>query len=272
MKVAFFLLSAIFACVYGATLPELESGNGLAALLAAQGGMETIMEMQNARIVGGAPAQIQQFPWIVSMQRFGAHRCGASIVSTTRLVSVAHCTWLIAASTLQINAGSTMSQQQFHFIQVASFVNHPSYNPLTLNNDINVMTLATPLTFSAVAAPIGLPDQDASVATGAMALVAGWGALNEGGAASPGLQYVAVPIVSNADCNIAYSGGITAGMLCAGFPEGGRDACQGDSGGPLTIGGTLVGAVSWGQGCARPNFPGVYARVAFYRNWINLNL
>jgi len=116
---------------------------------------------------------------------------------------------------------------------------------------------------------IGLPAQGAGVATGAMANVAGWGATCEGCAGTATLRFVAVPIVSNAQCNTNYGGGITTAMLCAGFPQGGRDACQGDSGGPLTIGGTLVGVVSWGHGCARPNFPGVYARVPFFRNWIN---
>lgn len=80
---------------------------------------------------------------------------------------------------------------------------------------------------------------------------------------------MSVPVTTNAQCNAMYSGMITAGMLCAGFPEGGRDACQMDSGGPLTFNNQLIGVVSWGAGCARPNAPGVYARVAHYRNWIN---
>lgn len=102
-----------------------------------------------------------------------------------------------------------------------------------------------------------------------MADVAGWGATCEGCSATNILRFVTVPVITNAQCNTMYGGMISAGMLCAGFPEGGRDACQMDSGGPLTFNNQLIGAVSWGGGCARPNAPGVYARVAHYRTWIN---
>lgn len=64
----------------------------------------------------------------------------------------------------------------------------------------------------------------------AMSDVAGWGAQCEGCSATDILRFVTVPVISNAQCNTQYGGMITAGMLCAGFPEGGRDACQMDSG------------------------------------------
>jgi trypsin len=75
---------------------------------------------------------------------------------------------------------------------------------------------------------------------------------------------VTVPIVSHEECNKAYEeyGGITDNMICAAEVGGGKDACQGDSGGPLAVGGFLVGIVSWGVGCALPNYPGVYSNVA----------
>ena len=64
-------------------------------------------------------------------------------------------------------------------------------------------------------------------------------------------------------------------MLCAGYPQGGTDTCQGDSGGPLfgrDGSGALkvIGATSFGEGCAQPGKPGVYARVgdSVLREWI----
>lgn len=79
-----------------------------------------------------------------------------------------------------------------------------------------------------------------------------------------------MPIVNQTVCSDAYAsfGGITDRMICAGLTAGGKDACQGDSGGPLVADGKLVGVVSWGYGCARPNYPGVYSRVAAVRDWI----
>ena len=82
-------------------------------------------------------------------------------------------------------------------------------------------------------------------------------------------------MTTDAYCAGAYSEFDPKTMLCAGFPQGGVDTCQGDSGGPMygtTAAGArrVVGATSFGEGCARPNKPGVYARVGDteLREWI----
>lgn len=87
------------------------------------------------------------------------------------------------------------------------------------------------------------------------------------------MRSVYLPIFNQDQCNIQYRRRITPRMICAGYEEGGKDSCFGDSGGPLTCSqnGTnqLAGIVSFGAGCARPNFPSVFARVSFFRDWIN---
>lgn len=75
--------------------------------------------------------------------------------------------------------------------------------------------------------------------------------------------------ISRETCNDQYGGGITTEMICAGYPDGAGDSCQGDSGGPLAGDNELFGIVSWGYGCGRPDYAGVYVSVAEGRSFIN---
>jgi secreted trypsin-like serine protease len=143
-------------------------------------------------------------------------------------------------------------------------------------NDVTLLELDHP---SAIAPmKIAATGERASWNAGVLATVAGFGTTSQDASdAPPQMQTTQVPITTDAYCANAYKGGLdTAGddgafdaktMLCAGYPQGGKDTCQGDSGGPLLVtepGGALrlVGATSFGNGCAQPGKPGVYARLA----------
>lgn len=91
--------------------------------------------------------------------------------------------------------------------------------------------------------------------------------------ATPVLRAVNITVQPTELCNgtASYRGAIKIGMFCAGEWQGGRDACQGDSGGPFVCNGQLAGIVSHGAGCGEAAYPGVYADVAHYREWIRKN-
>ena len=97
--------------------------------------------------------------------------------------------------------------------------------------------------------------------------MAGWGRTSSSPRASPPtsdvLRKADVIGVANVGCEAAYGRADMTGMLCASDGSARGDACQGDSGGPLwsaagaepVLVGVLVGVVSWGIGCADPDYP-----------------
>lgn len=154
----------------------------------------------------------------------------------------------------------------------ATLHKHASYDNDTADNDIAIIELASKLTYTTLVQPVPLAIAGTEPTAGASATVSGWGATYEGGGSVEMLRAVTYQIVSRANCKLIYSSSgmtITNAMICAQAAVGGKDACQGDSGGPLTINGTQVGVVSWGIGCARVAFPGVYAHVANLRYFID---
>ncbi|KAF2886573.1 hypothetical protein ILUMI_19600, partial [Ignelater luminosus] len=161
-----------------------------------------------------------------------------------------------------VRAGSSTQGSGGVVVPVSGIEIHPDYNSSSINNDIAVLTLTFNLTEGPTIGPISLPNVNEEVSTGTPVVVSGWGTLTEGGYTSTQLQAVTVYIVDWNECNTVYEGSLTDRMICAGVPEGGKDSCQGDSGGPLVASGKLVGIVSWGNGCARSGYPGVYTDVA----------
>lgn len=99
----------------------------------------------------------------------------------------------------------------------------------------------------------------------------GWGQTSNPGSAAADLQFVAVSIITNADCRSRLSttqaARILDGTICSLSPNG-QGKCMGDSGGPLTQNGQVIGAVSWGVPCGTAA-PDMYARISQYRDWMN---
>ncbi|KAI2587812.1 transmembrane protease serine 9 isoform X1 [Homo sapiens] len=232
------------------------------------------------RIVGGSAAGRGEWPWQVSLWlRRREHRCGAVLVAERWLLSAAHCfdvygdpkQWAAFLGT------PFLSGAEGQLERVARIYKHPFYNLYTLDYDVALLELAGPVRRSRLVRPICLPEPAPRPPDGTRCVITGWGSVREGGSMARQLQKAAVRLLSEQTCRRFYPVQISSRMLCAGFPQGGVDSCSGDAGGPLACREpsgrwVLTGVTSWGYGCGRPHFPGVYTRVAAVRGWIGQHI
>uniref|UniRef100_A0A3Q2NTC4 Prostasin-like n=1 Tax=Fundulus heteroclitus TaxID=8078 RepID=A0A3Q2NTC4_FUNHE len=236
---------------------------------------------QNPKIVGGQDALLGSWPWQVSLKKFGSHFCGGSLINKNWVLSAAHCLinkttgirlkrfpsmWQVSLGQLQLQGGNTDTQVSVGIDEITA---HPQYDSGTSDNDIALLRLSSPVKFTNYIRPVCLAASDSAFNNGTASWVTGWG-----NTLQVTHREVKVSVIGNRQCSCLYgSGVITNNMICAGDLSGGKDACQGDSGGPMVSkqGSRWIqsGVVSFGEGCALPNRPGVYARVSIYQFWIN---
>jgi secreted trypsin-like serine protease len=216
------------------------------------------------RIVGGNQASLADHPYAVYLTDSGGNQfCGAVIVSSTAVATAAHCAKALAKQEIRVVAGREDKRtSDGEVLAVSKVWTGRGYSDPTQGDDIAVLTVRGQLGYR----PAKLPESsDAGLYTkGTQATVLGWGRIADGGARSDYLRGAQVPLVSDSECHSDYTVYDQRSMVCAGYAEGGIDACQGDSGGPLVVGDTLIGIVSFGDGCAKAGKPGVYTRVSTY--------
>ena len=254
-------------------------------------------------VVGGSPAKISDHPWqaalIFSKDKYPVFGqsdldrqfCAAVLIHPRILATAAHCLYrrdLDDALTsdfdpddIQVLLGKTdLTKPGGDLHDVAALRIIPTFDPARETNDVALIALTT----SAEQTPIRIagPRERGVWAARRNTVVVGWGRTSEGGEPSPVLREILIPVLADDRCDAIggfYERFDRRSMLCGGNLEGGEDACNGDSGGAMTSpirGGAwrLSGLVSTGDGCARPNAPGIYSRVAgnTLATWIRQNV
>ncbi|MEU4361095.1 serine protease [Promicromonospora sp. NPDC023987] len=239
---------------------------GLAASAQAATGDDDVRPL----VVGGQPAEEGQYPWLVGVGSTGDSTpwdrqfCGGSVITESVVLTAAHCVEDVAddPEALVVFSGSVdLESDELVETEVADLhIAHDYGEPVDGANDWALLLLDEPVDVEPIEVGVDPAEFETLEAVG-------WGETGEGFPTVA--RWVELPFVDDGACSDAYPGEFDAQtMLCAGDLEnGGVDTCSGDSGGPLMApdddgGQILVGIISWGDGCAVPGSPGVYAEVA----------
>lgn len=237
------------------------------------------------RIVGGTATQRGSLPFmaVILSSGIGAsptsyqfNYCGGTRITSRHILTAAHCAVAVGdyVETPRWDLSSTLSSEAALFgakrQRVVKATAHPLYSKTTKKNDVMVVELEADVANAPTVGIVGAATASLMNA-GVQATTAGWGGTVAVSGSDPTsgfpaiLRSVTVPVISSTTCS-SLIGTLDPTMLCAGVLSGGFDSCQGDSGGPLMVqsgsnGWVQIGIVSFGDGCAQPNRPGVYTNL-----------
>ncbi|KAF5282664.1 hypothetical protein FQA39_LY17524 [Lamprigera yunnana] len=189
-----------------------------------------------------------EFPWHVALYYTKditiAYLCGASLISETHLITVAHC--VVKGSTQKaVNSDRLVIYLGKYFLKhwahedtqtryVSDVIPHPDYKFENNENDIAVLKMSRPCEFTNVVRPICLWSNDVDTEIGT---VVGWG-FDEAGKIEEKLMHTQMAIQPMEVCNafisnysLKYSRDNT---YCANFLED-THKCVGDSGGGMAF-------------------------------------
>lgn len=218
-------------------------------------------------VVGGDVAPDGRFPWMVRLSM----GCGGALTAPRVVLTAGHC---VAGSgpdpSIRVIAGVTdITSDDAIVARSVSVVRAAGFRDETRGDDWALIELDRSLDLPTLdLARSAVPDQ-------AQVTVMGWGQTSENAVRQQRrLRYATVPVVPDSTCAKAYRkvgvGLVADEQICAG--KRGVDTCQGDSGGPMVRkvngGWVQVGIVSWGLGCARAGYPGVYTQISTFRKAI----
>ncbi|MGH0158106.1 UNVERIFIED_CONTAM: hypothetical protein FKN15_035228, partial [Acipenser sinensis] len=230
-------------------------------------------------VTGGEKGKKGQSPWqALILNAMGRFHCGGVLIDHSWVLTAAHCVHDGTKFSVRLGDYERRRIEDTEItIPVSEIVRHAEHDRVTADNDIALLRLQTPVTYTKFIVPVCLPQRNLAeqvlMRNGTKVTVTGWGRERENSTSySSALNFIEIPLAPQEQCAELMLNQLTDNMLCAGVLGGSKDACSGDSGGPMVTNFKrywfLVGLVSWGEGCGRMDKLGVYTKVSSYLEWI----
>lgn len=174
-----------------------------------------------------APYQAQL---TISINQTYGFFCGGSIISSTFILTAAHCTYKRTESMMTMRVGTKYKYLGGEVYRVKKINIYPNYDPVRLNNDVALLQLVRSIALVPnVKEAIQLSDQNELIIDDTLAFASGWGLTNNVNESTRFLRGVYLPIVNPQKCQSGYgnSFSLSAQMICAGYDRGDKSACNG---------------------------------------------
>ncbi|KAJ8668594.1 hypothetical protein QAD02_010257, partial [Eretmocerus hayati] len=222
------------------------------------------------RLVNATTANFHDFSYVVSLQYYGLHICGGTIIRRDIILTAASCIEQKWYKRLSIRVGSTSRTNGGKEYRIEKIAYHADYHPISKINDAALLKLVGHINFESTGTrQVKLIPQYDKIKVGTMVTAVGWGSTEPSRFNfSEELRSAELQLISMKECAHYYGGpeGLT-GQLCTRLKD--KSACFGDAGGPLMIYSHQLGIASKAIGCTELRLPDTYTEVARLHDWIS---
>ena len=179
------------------------------------------------KIVGGEQAGTDTWGWAVSLRSGNNHICGGSLISSTLVLTAAHCvTSVRTLSSLSINVGSKYLSIIRQQRSISKVYIHQNYDSSTFINDIAILRLSSAIDLndrSIAVICLPPPTNIEYPPAGTTVVAIGWGVLSSDSKTPPNtLQQVTLQTMAETDVNCLKSVNDGTIQICAGVHGGGK--------------------------------------------------
>ncbi|KAF9423395.1 hypothetical protein HW555_001204 [Spodoptera exigua] len=226
------------------------------------------------RLISAREALIEDYPYMVSIQKDGQHWCSGALLNPRLVITTANCLWKAnRISRMQVRAGSRYIDRGGQLVSIQEVMKHPAWGlRKSPDNDVALLLLDKNIRFSHSTHGVDIPNR-VMLPPFDDAWVTSWGSERRDGiydSDSTSLQVYHTRLMDHEKCNnvtMRFSVIVSENFIC--LAQSGRSGpCTRDTGAPAVSDGVLWGLASWGirKLCGTERYPSMFSYLASHSN------